>query len=246
MAVRAIKIIKAGSILIDAFETPSPRSIALKKMAGMGGGSTVTYIESDKKILVDTGFDGEGNLSPENIDANKNRLLGSLHAAGLTPDEIDIVFITHWHQDHYMNYSLFPESEVILSHPAIDRHQLDFSGAGDGERIADGVQVVYTPGHTVDHASVLVTTDPLRFSERTHAGGSITGIGEVTVAVAGDAIIDSLYWYMGNVWDYNSDFFSLSAARQSMERLCSAAEYIIPGHGTLFRNMKGARPLSSP
>ena len=144
MPVRDIKIIKQGSILIEAFEEPSPQTIGLKKLAGTGGGSTVTYLESDQTILVDTGYDYEANLSPENREANRVRLLQALAAAGLAPGDIDVVFITHWHADHFMNASLFSGSEIMLLQPAVDRHSLSYRGVVDGEEIADGVRVVAT------------------------------------------------------------------------------------------------------
>ncbi|HNR26153.1 MAG TPA: hypothetical protein PKI66_05525 [Methanobacteriaceae archaeon] len=41
--------------------------ITLKLLCGVGGGSTVTHIESDCKILVDTGFDYKINDSELNL-----------------------------------------------------------------------------------------------------------------------------------------------------------------------------------
>jgi len=236
MPVHDIRIIKPGSILIDAFEAPVTQSIAMKKLAGIGGGSTVTYLASNKTVLVDTGYDYEGNTSAENRDANRERLLRCLADANLTPEDIDIVFITHWHADHFMNLSLFPESEVICPEATVQRHDLPFTGVADGTEIADGIRVCCTPGHTIDHASLLVTTVPLRYRERTQSGGSISGIGEVTVAVAGDAIIDAAYYHAGKIWDYNADFYSHEAARASIGTLRTQSDFIIPGHGPLFHN----------
>ncbi|WAI01759.1 MBL fold metallo-hydrolase [Methanogenium organophilum] len=238
MPVHDIRIIKPGSILIDAFEVPASQTIAMKKRTGIGGGSTVTYLASDKTVLVDTGYDYEENTSAENRDANRQRLIHCLMDAGLTPQDIDIVFITHWHADHFMNLSLFPESEVICSEAVVQRHGLAFTGVADKTEIADGIRVCCTPGHTVDHASLLVTTEPLRYRERTQSGGSISGIGSVTVAVAGDAIIDAAYYCTEKFWDYNADFYSHEAARTSSETLSAQADFIIPGHGTLFRNIR--------
>lgn len=136
-----------------------------------------------------------------------------------------------------MNTPIFSESEVMLYRPAVERHNFDYTGVADGEEIADGVRVVATPGHTLDHASLLVVTAPLRYSERTQAGGSICGIGEVRIAVAGDAIIDAAYYALGRAWDYNRDFYSHEAAKASMDLLSSQADFIIPGHGTIFRSV---------
>jgi hypothetical protein len=62
MAVTSLRIVKSGTITIDGFESFSPQNLAMKQFCGIGGGSTVTYLESDVKILVDTGFEFENNL----------------------------------------------------------------------------------------------------------------------------------------------------------------------------------------
>jgi hypothetical protein len=71
MPVSRIQIIKPGSLTIDAFEYPSPSLIAMKYLCDNGGNSRVTYIESDAKILVDTGFEFEMDLGSDNIARNK-------------------------------------------------------------------------------------------------------------------------------------------------------------------------------
>lgn len=58
----------------------------------------------------------------------------------------------------------------------------------------------------------------------------------MTVAVAGDAIIDAAYFHAEKIWDYNADFYSHEAARASIGTLSAQADFIIPGHGTLFHN----------
>ena len=55
----------------------------------MSMGSSVTLIKSDRIILVDTG----------SIPA-KDRLIQELEKQGLTPEDIDIVVLTHLHLDH--------------------------------------------------------------------------------------------------------------------------------------------------
>jgi len=36
---------------------------------------------------------------------------------------------------------------------------------------------------------------------------------------------------------YNSDFFSAEKARESIKKISAVADFIIPGHGGLFRNV---------
>lgn len=236
MPVKAIKIIKQGTISWEAFEEPEMHVMAMKRLTGTGGGSTVTYIESDAKILVDTGFDCESDRSADNVKRNKKNLVHALKDVGLKPSDIDIVFITHWHYDHFGNLGAFKKSRILASRP-LEGFKVEM--VKDGEAIADGVHVVYTPGHTEEHASLLLQTEKLRYSMRNErGGGSIMGIGNVEVAVAGDAIIAPSYYMMDRLWDRNPNFYSAEKAIESVRKLEDKADYIVPGHGGIFKNVK--------
>jgi glyoxylase-like metal-dependent hydrolase (beta-lactamase superfamily II) len=238
MAVRSFKIIRRGSIPFDAFEAVDSRAMALKNFAGIGCGSTVTYIESDARILVDTGFEFDSEMTDENVKLNRKLLVRDLKAAGLKPADIDIVFVTHWHLDHFGNIKLFKDSTIMTPEAAVDKVKLEVVGVKDGEKIADGVTAVSTPGHTADHGSIVFHTDRLRKSVQANTGGRIVGIGEVTVAAAGDAILTPSFYMAEKVWSQNKDFFNADAAKESVKKLTDAADYIIPGHGDLFRNVR--------
>jgi glyoxylase-like metal-dependent hydrolase (beta-lactamase superfamily II) len=241
MSVSRIQIIKQGSLTLEAFEHPLPSIIAMKYLSGIGGNSTVTYVESDVKILVDTGFEFEMDQRRENISRNKKLLIQSLKNHALTPHDIDILFITHWHADHFMNYDLFSDSEIIMAEPTVKRHHLEFTKVCDGDTIANGIQVLFTPGHTQDHASLLLSTKPMMYKQRSQHGGIITGVGENKVVIAGDAIVSANYYALNKIWNYNSDFHSESDAKQSVEKICEIADYIIPGHGGMFENIRKER-----
>lgn len=235
MAARSVRIIKFGTLTIEAFEEPDLKAVALKELCGVGGGSNVIYIESDARIIVDTGFDFESSLSEKNAERNRKNLLHHLAILGLEPADIDIIFITHWHMDHFGNLGVFGESEIVTAKAAVEKYGFDFTGVRDGDRIADGVRAVSTPGHTADHMSLVVETERLRYSNSGGSGGRIIGIGEVRIAVAGDAVVSPSYYLAGKVWKYNPDFHSEEEAVKSVERLKNMADYIIPGHGCMFR-----------
>jgi hypothetical protein len=59
-----VKVIKAGTCTIDPGNSASPIQVGLKHQLGIGGGSSVVVIrEGDEILLVDTGFEREGDVS---------------------------------------------------------------------------------------------------------------------------------------------------------------------------------------
>jgi glyoxylase-like metal-dependent hydrolase (beta-lactamase superfamily II) len=183
---------------------------------------------------VDTGFDFEEDPSKDNIKQNNAKLTQSLDHFGLKADDIDIVFITHWHWDHFGNIDLFKNSEILTSNTA--EPPIDVVGIPDGQYIADGVKVIHTPGHTKDHASLLLKTENLQYSLSTGSGGRIYRTGELNIVVAGDAVVSPLYYYSNRIYDYNQDFFNKEASLESVEKIKNVADFIISGHGGIFRN----------
>jgi len=238
MPVSEIKIIKSGTITLDSFEDSTNQTRAFKKFCGIGGGSSVTYIRSDKKIIIDTGYDFEEDTGETNRQRNRKILIDALNAADITPEEIDIVFLTHCHFDHLLNYSIFSESKIMMSQLELERKNFHFGALKEGDQIADGVTVLATPGHTRGHCSLLCETDNLRHVTRSDSGGRIMGIGRLKVVIAGDAVINASYFMQDKIWSYNADFYSEIAAKESQHKIQRIADFIIPGHGTMFKNMR--------
>jgi len=217
----SLRIIKLGTICFTASEIASTVTLKIKSDLGIGGGSTSTLIDGERKILVDTSFDCEWLDDPINNERNASNLVRSLGDLGIVPGDIDAVFITHWHRDHFGNLGVFPKAQRLASKRLVERFGLeDFIGVDDQEEIGDGVKVMLTPGHTIDHASVMVNT--------------VLGGMKARIAIAGDAIISDAYFQSGRIWQYNADFYDLGAARESMLRLINASDLVIPGHGVPF------------
>lgn len=220
-----VKIIKVGTLIYEASELASMLALQIKSDMGIGGGSTATLIEADRKILVDTSFDYEWVNTPDNNKRNARNLTRALGNLGVKPDDIDIVFITHWHRDHFGNIGIFKKAMHLASKCLVERFGLkDFRGIDDREEITNSIRVILTPGHTIDHASLIIDT-------------VVSGL-KARIAIAGDAIVSHSYFQSGKVWKYNADFYSIEAAQNSIKQLVEMSDIIIPGHGAPFMTLR--------
>ncbi|MFD0556689.1 metallo-beta-lactamase superfamily protein [Stackebrandtia endophytica] len=130
--------------------------------------------------MVDTGI-GPAD-SPASVWAPvPGRLPAELAAAGISPDEITTVVLTHLHTDHVgwavaQARPYFRNARYVLQtaeHDAVDRlnpqlrrHLLEPLLSNDqlslidgDEELTDTIRIVATPGHTPGHQSVLVGGD---------------------------------------------------------------------------------------
>ena len=156
----------------------------VKTIASYIGGAT-------KKIVVDTGIpDIERSLKyhpyykPEPLTPSQE-LEGALEKAGVTPDEIDIVILTHLHWDHVGGVGKFPNAKFIVSREEL-RFAIDpppclfiaYEALQIGiepmflkvidrvktvdmkeKEICEGVKIIPLPGHTPGSIGVVVETD---------------------------------------------------------------------------------------
>ncbi len=141
---------------------------------------------------------------------NQKVLIDRLEEEGLGVGDIDIVCITHSHIDHYRNVGMFPKAKI-----------LEYGGLWEGgrvtdwnEQLTDNIEIVRTPGHSSDGISLLVKTE--------------RGI----IAIVGD-----VFWKEALPVDdpYADDGKRLE---QSRERIMKLADYVIPGHGKMFKTKK--------
>jgi glyoxylase-like metal-dependent hydrolase (beta-lactamase superfamily II) len=217
------KIIKVGTSILDPGNMLSNQLAEIKSKAGIGGGSSVTVVFGRKhKLLVDTGFDNENDFTKENNDMNNQYLLNTLAYYNLQPKDIDKVFITHAHRDHYGNIKMFNEKSWYCLDSCIESFpeylKNSFSTIREGEEIIDNVFIQKTPGHTRNHASVIIQNDNSTFK----------------TIVSGDAIINWQWLVSGYVYKWNMDFFNEEEYYFSQNKLLNEADLIIPGHGQPF------------
>ena len=141
----------------------------------------------DRTVLVDTGVGGPGVPGASWI-GTAGRLPEELAAAGVEPDEIDLVVLTHLHLDH-IGWNLawdgdrprprFPRARYLVQRAdwepfatrgdeddreAFDRCVRPLQALGvaellDGDRaLDDRLRLLHSPGHTPGSQSLLVTS----------------------------------------------------------------------------------------
>jgi glyoxylase-like metal-dependent hydrolase (beta-lactamase superfamily II) len=176
----------------------------------------------NETIVVDTG-----------PSSRRSWLYNALESKNMTPEDIDVVILTHMHWDHCQNTDMFRNARILV-HPAEldyarNPNRADFAVAqymadmvdkmkvelvSEGDRVAEGISIVETPGHTIGHISVAVS-----------AGGE-------NVLIAGDALPDSGSVARGLPTNV---FYDVEDARTSVEKMIASSRIFYPGHDRPFR-----------
>jgi N-acyl homoserine lactone hydrolase len=181
-----------------------------------------------RTVLIDTGLMPDVADSPEALREKydvepswiravvspEHRIDRQLAHLGLAPTDLDLVVNTHFHFDHAGGNALFAgvpiaaqEEEFLAARvpetylPVWDAHDLQFrSERGDWSPLP-GVEMLWTPGHTPGHQSMLVRLE------------------QQSWLFTFDAVYTEEHWRTGNL----GTVVDIAAARSSMERLRTIA-----------------------
>ena len=137
----------------------------------------VFYLKgSDRHILIDTGL--EQFMVPDDLGARYGfeilEFENALASVGVKPADIDVIIHTHLHNDHCENDYKCSNATVYVQkaerafledpHPIDHRYYPDVLDEvtvveleGDAN-LFDGIDVIFTPGHTVGGQSISVNT----------------------------------------------------------------------------------------
>jgi len=179
----------------------------LLKKGWRASSTTCLITTNDKKIITDPG-------------CNRQALLKALKAEGLTTDNIDYVFLSHRHPDHILLAGIFEKAKHVTFDANL-MYDNDILLEFDQNILGDDIEIISTPGHVLEHLSLLVDTR------------------EGKVAIAGDVI-----WWLDTekqVFDINQKDHSqaidmdMKTLINSRKQLIEKADYIIPGHGKKFK-----------
>jgi len=138
---------------------------------------------------------------------------------GLKLRDLDTVFVTHEHGDHWFGLAHFSDAKWLAA-PEVaaalnQTNKLPRQVEAANGRLFDAIDIVPTPGHTLSHHS-------LRFD----------GEG-MSVVIAGDAVATRDFWRERRGY-YNCVDFDLSA--RSMDQIAGLADLVVPGHDNFFLN----------
>ena len=188
------------------------------------------YLEgAGHKIIVDTGGSPPDGIKWQPYSRNENELLDkALLDIGASPEQIDIVILTHLHWDHASNNHMFPNARFIVqkkehdyitaSEPEIKAgYELDLVlqtkyELVDGDTtITPGIRVVLAPGHSAGMQCVVVET---------RAGKYILG---------GDLITLFENWE-AEPHIPNGVYYDLRIMLESLEKIDRINGIVLPGH----------------
>ncbi|MDI3502885.1 MAG: N-acyl homoserine lactone hydrolase [Archaeoglobi archaeon] len=162
--------------------------------------STVVFIDDGIFVIADTGSEDK-----------RGELLERMREIGISENEIDVVFNTHAHGDHTGNNVIFRNARILApegEHRNIPRAEIS------PERISENLRILKTPGHTWNHASLMI---------------------EDRICCAGDAIPTP-----ENLREWVPPRINVSEelAVESMRRIVESSELIIPGHDGIVEKEK--------
>jgi len=161
--------------------------------------------------------DGKFNILVDtgNQEVEK-KLLSALKKQGLEPADIDYVILTHHHLDHVANKHLFKNAIITdwLTSYKKNKFIVDFDIVNKGKNvITSNVYIKSTPGHALDEGSVIVNTE------------------DGKVAIAGDLFFNDQS--ERNIFIHEKKDFV-----KSREEIIALADFIVPGHGNMFKVKK--------
>lgn len=169
--------------------------------------STTLITAQSLRILVDPG-------------TNRSKLEAALEENHVKKGDIDFIYLSHYHPDHWLNVNLFPD---------VDIYDGTTQWSDDKEIFYEkciphtDIQILLTPGHSPEHSSLLVNT------------------AEGVVCIAQDVF----WWEDGKQKsDTVEDLLQLEdpfatdkeALLSSRKLILEHADIIIPGHGKMFKN----------
>lgn len=148
-------------------------------------------------------------VDPGMVSENVN-LAENIEKAGVELKDVTHVFISHHHPDHTVRIGMFPNATVV-DFWANYQHDV-WEDHGDPYELAKGIRVIRTPGHTDEDASLIVEAED------------------------GIYVFTHVWW--NEKMEPEIDPLAEDHAKllESRANIIKISDYIIPGHGKMFKN----------
>ena len=197
---------------LPALAPEGPAAIGRPAVSGAG---PVGWVASSTTCLITSG----GKRIITDPGCNREKLLATLASEGLRTSDIDYVFLSHQHPDHILLAGIFEKAKFATFDTNLlydNDRMLEF----DPHVLGTDIEILDTPGHVLEHLSLLVDTPKGK------------------IAIAGDAI----WWLADEPQEFRMDQPDHSQAKgmdlakliASRKKLLARADFVIPGHGRMF------------
>jgi len=212
---------------------------------------TMWYIEGlEKHVLVDSAIEADDykNYHPKFKDLDVTPLMSfeeALESVNLTPESVDMVIQTHLHFDHCYNTRKCRNARIVVQEEELkfSRNPSPFEGIyraelfeglnfeivrGD-QKLLEGLDLLFVPGHSAGGQAVSVQTDKGK--------AVISGLCTILenyypakekinpMAGGGDTVLPGIMW-------------SAVDAYRSIKRIKAVADIILPPHEPEILNWK--------
>ena len=148
-------------------------------------------------------------VDPGMVSENVN-LEEHIEKVGVKLNDVTHVFISHHHPDHTVRIGMFPNATVVDFWGSY-QHDL-WEDHEDSYELASGVKIIRTPGHTAEDASLVVDAED------------------------GTYVFTHVWWNEKMEPEIDPLAEDHTKLLESRKKIMEIADYIIPGHGSMFKN----------
>jgi len=138
---------------------------------------------------------------------DQQMLIDALKKENLEIKDVNIIFLTHSHIDHYRNVGMFQNARVLEYYGLWEKNTVD----DWKEQFTNDIKIIKTPGHNYTSLTLLIKTEK--------------GI----VAIVGD-----VFW-KERFPEQDAYADNASQLAESRKKVLELADFIIPGHGPMFK-----------